>query len=85
MQHIIKEPFSIQANLRSENDRNRVRYKRTYEVRTIETASLRMDSPKTSMLRTGSTSKAEKMAKVATGSTAEIKDPKAKDSTKDRR
>lgn len=50
----------------------------TYFVRTIETASLRMLSPKTSMLSTGSTLRALKIAIVATGSTAEIKEPKAK-------
>lgn len=47
-------------------------------MRTMETASLRMLSPKTSMLRTGSTLRALKMAMVATGSTAEISEPKAK-------
>ena len=47
-------------------------------VRTMDTASLRMLSPKTSMLRTGSTLRALKMAMVATGSTAEISEPKAK-------
>lgn len=50
----------------------------TYFVRTMETASLRMLSPNTSMLRTGSTLRALKMAMVATGSTAEISEPKAK-------
>lgn len=44
----------------------------------METASLRMLSPNTSMLRTGSTLRALKMAMVATGSTAEIREPKAK-------
>jgi hypothetical protein len=34
------------------------------------------------MLSTGSTSRAWKMARVATGSTAEMRDPKAKLSTK---
>lgn len=54
-------------------------YLRTsYLVRTMETASLRMLSPNTSMLRTGSTLRALKMAMVATGSTAEIREPKAK-------
>lgn len=47
-------------------------------MRTMETASLRMLSPKTNMLRTGSTLRALKMAMVATGSTAEISEPKAK-------
>lgn len=51
---------------------------KTYLVRTIETASLRMLSPNTNMLRTGSTLRALKMAMVATGSTAEISEPKAK-------
>lgn len=50
----------------------------TYLVRTIETASLRMLSPNTNMLSTGSTLRALKMAMVATGSTAEISEPKAK-------
>ena len=53
----------------------------TYEVSTIETASLSTLSPNTNMYKTGSTSRAWKMASVATGSTAEIKDPKAKLST----
>ena len=44
----------------------------------METASLRMLSPNTSMLSTGSTLRALKMAMVATGSTAEMSDPKAK-------
>lgn len=50
----------------------------SYFVRTMETASLRMLSPNTNMLRTGSTFRALKMAMVATGSTAEISEPKAK-------
>lgn len=50
----------------------------SYLVRTMETASFRMLSPNTSMLRTGSTLRALNMAIVATGSTAEIRDPKAK-------
>lgn len=45
---------------------------------TIETASFRTLSPNTNMLRVGSTSKAWKIARVATGSTADISDPKAK-------
>lgn len=45
---------------------------------TIETASLRMLSPKTNMFSVGSTSKAWKIASVATGSTAEIREPNAK-------
>lgn len=49
-----------------------------YLVRTMETASLRMLSPNTSILRTGSTLSALNMAMVATGSTAEISEPKAK-------
>ena len=44
----------------------------------MATASLRMDSPNTNMLRMGSTSRAWKMASVATGSTAEMREPKAK-------
>lgn len=50
----------------------------TYLVRTMETASLRILSPKTNMLSTGSTLRALKMAIVATGSTADIKEPNAK-------
>lgn len=53
-----------------------------YLVRTMDTASLRILSPNTSMYRTWSTFSAWKMASVATGSTAEISDPKAKLSTK---
>lgn len=53
-----------------------------YLVRTMDTASLRMLSPKTNIYRTWSTFSAWKMASVATGSTAEISDPKAKLSTK---
>lgn len=49
-----------------------------YLVMTIETASLRILSPNTNMFNVGSTSKAWKMASVATGSTAEISDPNAK-------
>jgi len=45
---------------------------------TIETASLRILSPKTNILSVGSTSKAWKIARVATGSTAEISEPNAK-------
>lgn len=48
----------------------------------METASFKILSPNTNMFNTGSTSKAAKIASVATGSTAEIKDPKAKLSTK---
>lgn len=44
----------------------------TVVVRTIEIASLRILSPKTNMLRTGSMSSAWNMAIVATGSTAKI-------------
>lgn len=55
-----------------------VLFKCTYLVKTIETASLRMLSPKTNMLSTGSTLRALKMAIVATGSTADIKEPNAK-------
>lgn len=52
--------------------------KQTHLVRTIATASLSMLSPKTNMFKTGSTSRAVKMARVATGSTADINDPKAR-------
>lgn len=45
---------------------------------TIETASLRILSPNTNMFNVGSTSNAWKIASVATGSTAEIREPKAK-------
>lgn len=55
-----------------------VKLRDSYFVRTMETASLRMLSPNTNMLRTGSTFRALKMAMVATGSTAEISEPKAK-------
>lgn len=54
----------------------------TVVAKTIETASLRMDSPKTNMFKTGSMSSAWKMARVATGSTAEMSEPKAKHSGK---
>jgi hypothetical protein len=50
-------------------------------VSTIATASFKTLSPNTNMYSIGSTFKALKMASVATGSTAEIKDPKAKLST----
>lgn len=50
----------------------------TYLVMTIETASLRILSPNTNMFNVGSTSNAWKIASVATGSTAEIREPKAK-------
>ena len=49
-----------------------------YFVMTMDTASFNTLSPKTSMLRVGSTSRAWKMARVATGSTAEMRLPKAK-------
>ncbi len=45
---------------------------------TMETASLSTLSPNTSMLRVGLTSRAWKMASVATGSTADIRAPKEK-------
>jgi len=51
-------------------------------VSTIDMASLRMLSPNTNMLSMGSTSRAWKIATVATGSTAEMREPKAKDSEK---
>ena len=47
-------------------------------VITMATASLRILSPNTSMFSTGSTSRTWKMASVATGSTADIRHPKAK-------
>ena len=47
-------------------------------VNTIETASFNTDSPNTNMLRVGSTSRAWNMARVATGSTADMRDPKVK-------
>lgn len=61
-----------------ENKRHEGADRDSYLVRTMETASLRMLSPNTSILRTGSTLRALKMAMVATGSTAEISEPKAK-------
>ena len=45
---------------------------------TMETASLSTLSPNTNILRVGLTSSAWKMARVATGSTAEIRAPNAK-------
>lgn len=48
----------------------------------METASLRILSPNTNMYSTWSTLRAWKIAKVATGSTADISEPKAKLSTK---
>ena len=50
----------------------------TYFVKTIETASLRTDSPNTNMLRVGSTWRAWNIASVATGSTADINEPNVK-------
>ena len=50
----------------------------THFVITMETASFRTLSPNTSMLRVGLTSRAWKMARVATGSTAEIRAPNVK-------
>ena len=44
----------------------------------METASFRTLSPNTSILRVGLTSRAWKMARVATGSTAEIRAPNVK-------
>lgn len=55
----------------------------TYVVSTIETASFKTLSPKTSMYRTSSTFMAWNMASVATGSTADIREPKAKLSDND--
>ena len=48
----------------------------------METASFSMDSPNTNMYKIGSASSAWKIARVATGSTADISDPKAKLSTR---
>ena len=45
---------------------------------TMETASLSTLSPNTNMLSVGLTSRAWKMASVATGSTAEIRAPNVK-------
>ena len=50
----------------------------THLVNTIDTASFKTDSPKTSILRVGSTSRAWNIASVATGSTADISDPNVK-------
>ena len=50
----------------------------TYLVITMDTASFKMLSPNTNMFRVGSTSSAWNIAKVATGSTADINEPKAK-------
>lgn len=47
-------------------------------VRTIDTASFKTLSPKTRMYKVLSTSSAWKMASVATGSTAEMSEPKTK-------
>ena len=49
----------------------------THVARTMATASFNMLSPKTSMYSNGSTANAWKIAKVATGSTAEIRAPNA--------
>ena len=50
----------------------------TYLVITIETASFNTLSPKTNIFNVGLTFNAWKIAKVATGSTAEIREPNAK-------
>ena len=55
-----------------------VKYVNSYLVSTIDTASLRILSPNTSMFKVGSTLSALKMAIVATGSTADTKEPYAK-------
>ena len=47
-------------------------------VSTMATASFRILSPKTSMYKTGSISSALNMARVATGSTADTSEPRAK-------
>ncbi len=49
-----------------------------YFVMTMETASLSTLSPNTSMLSVGLTSRAWNIARVATGSTADIRAPKEK-------
>lgn len=54
----------------------------TYLDRTMDTASLRILSPNTNMLSSGGTSRALNMARVATGSTAEMSAPNAKLSTR---
>ena len=50
----------------------------TYFVNTIETASFSTDSPNTNILRVGSTCNAWNIARVATGSTADIRAPNVK-------
>lgn len=65
-------------NSKSNSYSNLINQNSTYFVSTIDTASLRMLSPNTSMFNTGSTSRALNIAIVATGSTAETNDPKAK-------
>lgn len=45
---------------------------------TIDTASFRILSPNTNMFSVGSQSSAWNMASVATGSTADIREPNAK-------
>lgn len=54
----------------------------SYLVSTIETASFKILSPNTNMYNTWSTLRAWKMARVATGSTADMREPNAKLSTK---
>lgn len=49
-----------------------------YFVNTIATASFRILSPNTNIYKIGSMSKALNIARVATGSTAETSEPKAK-------
>jgi hypothetical protein len=49
-----------------------------YLVNTIATASFKILSPKTNMYNIGSMSRALKMARVATGSTADTREPNAK-------
>lgn len=75
---MFKAPDSGKHLIQAAASSTRVKLRDSYFVRTMETASLRMLSPNTNMLRTGSTFRALKMAMVATGSTAEISEPKAK-------
>lgn len=49
-----------------------------YLAKTMATASFRILSPNTNMYNIGSTSMALNMANVATGSTADISEPKVK-------
>ena len=79
----IKQKRLIPVKIASDEDMSGLFDSKIEVVRTIAMASFRILSPKTNMLRTGSIFKAWKMATVATGSTAEIRDPKAKLSIND--